>query len=99
VEEWPSVAPAGGFSLDSVFGVGSNPVAPTAMRPQCGDAKTPTIRVRSFPASLSDSAQHGTSSIDEPALESSIEHISPAEAARAEARLRELMLNENASKL
>jgi hypothetical protein len=28
-EEWPSVVPAGGFSLDSVFGVGSNPVTPT----------------------------------------------------------------------
>jgi hypothetical protein len=29
VEEWPSVVPARGFSMDSVFGVGSNPVAPT----------------------------------------------------------------------
>jgi hypothetical protein len=28
----PSVVPAGGFSLDSVFGVGSNPVAPTVFR-------------------------------------------------------------------
>jgi hypothetical protein len=32
VEEWPSVVPAGGLSLDSVFGVGSNPVAPTMLQ-------------------------------------------------------------------
>jgi hypothetical protein len=32
VEEWPSVVPAGGFSLDSVFGVGSNPVAAANLR-------------------------------------------------------------------
>ena len=31
MEEWPSVAPAGGLSLDSVFDVGSNPVAPTIL--------------------------------------------------------------------
>ena len=37
VDEWPSVVPAGGFSLDSVFGVGSNPVAPNRLDPQGND--------------------------------------------------------------
>ena len=32
MEEWPSVVPAGGFSLASAFGVGSNPVAPTMLQ-------------------------------------------------------------------
>src|ERR1017187_9376700 len=55
--------------------------------------------IRSLPASLSDSARDGTSWLEEPALENSIEHISPAEAARPDAWLCELTLHEGASEL
>jgi hypothetical protein len=55
--------------------------------------------IRSLPASSSDSTRDGKSSLDEPALKSSIERISPAESARPDAWLCELTLNESASEL
>jgi hypothetical protein len=77
-----------------------NPIrAGVAGTPEESEFTSAFDRIRSLPASLSDSARDGTSSLEEPALENSIEHISPAEAARPDAWLCELTLNEGASKL
>ena len=77
-----------------------NPIrAGVAGTPEESEFTSAFDRIRSLPASLSDSARDATSSLEEPALEDSIEHISPAEAERPDAWLCELTLNEGASEL
>ena len=77
-----------------------NPVrAGVACTPEESDFTSAFDRIRSLPASLSDAARDATSSFEQPASENSIEYISPAEAARPDAWLCELTLNEGASEL
>jgi hypothetical protein len=77
-----------------------NPIrAGVAGTPEESEFTSAFDRIRSLPASLPNSARDSTSSLEEPALENSIEHISPAEAARPDAWLCELTLHEGASEL
>jgi REP element-mobilizing transposase RayT len=77
-----------------------NPIrAGVAGTPEESEFTSAFDRIRSLPASSSDSTRDGKSSLDEPALKSSIERISPAESARPDAWLCELTLNESASEL
>jgi hypothetical protein len=77
-----------------------NPIrAGVAGTPEESEFTSAFDRIRSLPASLSDSARDATSSLEVPASEDSIEHLSPAEAERPDAWLCELTLNEGASEL
>jgi REP element-mobilizing transposase RayT len=77
-----------------------NPIrAGVAVTPEESEFTSAFDRIRSLPASHSDSAREGTSSLEEPALQNSIEHTSSDESARPDAWLCELTLNESASGL
>jgi hypothetical protein len=77
-----------------------NPIrAGVAVTPEESAFTSAFDRIRSLPASRSDLAGDGTSSLEEPALENAIAHISTAEAARPDAWLCELTLDERASAL
>ena len=77
-----------------------NPIrAGVAETPEESEFTSAFDRIRSLQARLSNSAPGSTPSLEEPSLQDSIEPITPAEAARPDAWLCELTLNESASKL
>jgi REP element-mobilizing transposase RayT len=77
-----------------------NPIrAGVACTPEESEFTSAFDRIRSLPGSLADSTPEGVSSLEEPSLESSLERVLPTEAARPDAWLCELTLNESASKL